>query len=70
MPEQGPGLRIDDEDRIADTVRARREIVLCRIVATADDEDFADAALAAGIDYQTLIRRILNLALRYRATWD
>jgi len=35
----------------------------------AEDEDFADAALAAGIDYQTLIRRILNLALRYRATW-
>ena len=35
----------------------------------ADDEDFAEAAIAAGIDYQTLIRRILNLALRYRSTW-
>jgi D-alanine-D-alanine ligase len=30
-----------------------------------DDEDFADAAAAAGMDYQKLIRRVLSLGIRY-----
>ncbi len=30
------------------------------------DEDFADSAKAAGLDYPTLLRRIVDLALRYR----
>jgi D-alanine-D-alanine ligase len=33
----------------------------------ARDEDFADSAKAAGVTYEQLIRRILNLGLRYHA---
>lgn len=35
----------------------------------AHDEDFAEAARAAGLPYPRLLQRILNLALRYRAPW-
>jgi D-alanine-D-alanine ligase len=34
-----------------------------------EDEDFALAALEAGIEYDALIQRIVNLALRYRPPW-
>jgi len=34
-----------------------------------EDEDFALAAFEAGIDYDSLIQRIVNLALRYRPPW-
>ena len=36
----------------------------------AQDEEFATAARAAGIDYPMLIQRILSLGLRYRAPWS
>lgn len=32
-------------------------------------EDFAESADVAGIDYQSLLQRIINLGLRYRAPW-
>lgn len=32
-------------------------------------EDFAESAEKAGIDYGTLLQRILNLGLRYKAAW-
>ena len=32
-------------------------------------EDFAESAEAAGIDYEALLQRILNLGLRYKAPW-
>ncbi len=32
----------------------------------ANDEDFADSAKKAGLDYPKLLQRILNLALTYR----
>jgi D-alanine-D-alanine ligase len=32
-------------------------------------EDFAESAEIAGIDYETLLQRILNLGLRYKAAW-
>ena len=32
-------------------------------------EDLAEAASAAGLDYPTLIRRIVSLGMRYRAGW-
>ncbi len=32
-------------------------------------EDFAESAEAAGIDYEALLQRILNLGLRYQAPW-
>ena len=32
-------------------------------------EDFAESAEAAGIKYEQLIQRILNLGLRYEAEW-
>ncbi len=35
----------------------------------AADEDFAEAAEKAGIDYPHLIQRILNLALAYQPRW-
>lgn len=34
-----------------------------------DGEDFAEAALAAGIDYETLLERLMLLGLKYRAEW-
>ena len=33
------------------------------------DEDFADSAKAGGVDYETLLQRILNLGLNYRPAW-
>lgn len=36
----------------------------------AEDEDFAMSAAAAGIDYESLIQRILNLGLSYRSPWE
>ena len=35
----------------------------------ADDEDFADSAKKAGLDYAKLLQRIVNLALTYRPSW-
>jgi D-alanine-D-alanine ligase len=35
----------------------------------ADDEDFADSAKKAGLDYAKLLQRILNLAVSYRPSW-
>jgi D-alanine-D-alanine ligase len=32
-------------------------------------EDFAESAEAAGIAYDMLLQRILNLGLRYRPAW-
>jgi D-alanine-D-alanine ligase len=32
-------------------------------------EDFAESAAAAGIDYETLIKRIVNLGLSYMPEW-
>ena len=32
-------------------------------------EDFSESAEKAGIDYSTLLQRILNLGLRYKAAW-
>ncbi|MCO8122067.1 ATP-grasp domain-containing protein [Stieleria sp. TO1_6] len=32
-------------------------------------EDFSESAEIAGVDYETLIQRILNLGLRYKAAW-
>jgi D-alanine-D-alanine ligase len=32
-------------------------------------EDFSESAEKAGIDYETLLQRILNLGLRYKAAW-
>lgn len=32
-------------------------------------EDFAESAEHAGIDYETLLQRIVNLGLRYKAAW-
>lgn len=32
-------------------------------------EDFAESAETVGVDYDTLLQRILNLGLRYRAAW-
>jgi D-alanine-D-alanine ligase len=32
-------------------------------------EDFAESAETAGISYETLLQRILNLGMRYRAEW-
>lgn len=32
-------------------------------------EDFAESAEKIGIDYETLLQRILNLGLRYKAAW-
>ena len=34
------------------------------------DEDFAESAAAAGLDYDTLIQRVLSLGMRYHASWD
>ena len=36
---------------------------LCR------DEDFAESALRAGVDYPTLLQRLLSLGVRYGAAW-
>lgn len=36
----------------------------------AADEDFSSSARAAGLDYEALIQRILNLGLRYRPRWQ
>ncbi len=36
----------------------------------AEDEDFAMSAAAAGVPYDSLIQRILNLGLRYRSPWE
>jgi D-alanine-D-alanine ligase len=35
----------------------------------ASDEDFAESAQTAGISYQELLQRILNLGLSYQAEW-
>jgi D-alanine-D-alanine ligase len=35
----------------------------------ARDEDFAASAQASGIDYASLIQRILNLGLAWRPAW-
>jgi D-alanine-D-alanine ligase len=32
-------------------------------------EDFAESAHSAGIEYESLVQRILNLGLRYQAAW-
>lgn len=32
-------------------------------------EDFAESAEMIGVDYETLLQRILNLGLRYKAAW-
>jgi D-alanine-D-alanine ligase len=32
-------------------------------------EDFAESAEAAGISYQALLQKIINLGLNYRAPW-
>jgi D-alanine-D-alanine ligase len=36
----------------------------------ARDEDFADSAKAVGVRYEGLIRRVLNLGLRYHGATD
>ena len=36
----------------------------------AEDEDFSLSAEAAGIHYESLIQRIVNLGLRYRSPWE
>jgi D-alanine-D-alanine ligase len=36
----------------------------------AQDEEFASAAHATGLDYPALIQRIVNLGRRYQAPWD
>ena len=35
----------------------------------AHDEEFAESAKHAGIKYEELLQRILNLGLSYRAHW-
>ncbi len=32
-------------------------------------EDFSESAENAGIEYEALLQRILNLGLRYKAAW-
>ena len=32
-------------------------------------EDFAESAETAGVEYEQLLQRIVNLGLRYRAEW-
>ena len=36
----------------------------------AEDEDYAMSAVAAGIEYGSLIQRIVNLGMRYRSPWE
>ena len=33
-------------------------------------EDFAESAEAAGLPYDALLQRIVNLGMRYRAQWQ
>jgi D-alanine-D-alanine ligase len=55
-------LRLDAEGRVW-VIEANANPDLAR------DEDFAESAKAAGVDYPTLIQRILNLALAWRPAW-
>ncbi|MGZ8848253.1 MAG: D-alanine--D-alanine ligase family protein, partial [Pyrinomonadaceae bacterium] len=36
----------------------------------ANNEDFADSAKHCGVDYETLLQKIIALGLRYRATHE
>ena len=33
-------------------------------------DDFSESMASVGVDYQTLIQRILNLGLSYKAPWQ
>ncbi len=55
-------LRMDHEGRVF-VLEANPNPDLAR------GEDLAEAASAAGVDYNTLIRRIVSLGVRYRAGW-
>lgn len=53
-------------------VTAQDEVYVIEANATPDiarDEDFADSAKRAGIEYPRLIQRIVNLALAYQPRW-
>lgn len=66
-------LRLSGYARLDFRLRADGEVFLLEANANPDlsrDEDLALSAQAAGIDYETLIRRIVSLGLRYHAAWD
>lgn len=53
-------------------VTPREEVYVIEANATPDiasDEDFADSAKQAGIEYPQLIQRIVNLAIAYQPRW-
>lgn len=66
-------LRLSGYARLDFRLREDGRIFLLEANANPDlscDEDFALSAKAAGLDYAPLIQRILNLGLRYHASWE
>jgi D-alanine-D-alanine ligase len=55
-------FRLDENGRIF-VLEANPNPDLCH------DEDFADSARAGGLDYESLVQRILNLGLRHAEAW-